>query len=81
MGSDAECLQIRDNQHFMIAEMHNIPFAMCILLPVMTHGSETLKLTKKSTNALRVFQREWEYHSGIKRVTEIIHRIKSLKWQ
>jgi len=70
-------------------------YEQCVL-PVMTYGSETLTLTKASTNKLRVSQRAMERamlgislrdkkrNEWIRRktgVTDVIHRIRSLKWQ
>jgi hypothetical protein len=70
-------------------------YEQCIL-PVMTYGSETLTLTKASANKLRVAQRAMERamlgislrdrkrNEWIRRktgVTDVIRKIKSLKWE
>jgi hypothetical protein len=70
-------------------------FEQCVL-PVMTYGSETLTLTRASKNKLRVSQRAMERamlrislrdkkrNEWIRRktgMTDVVHRIKSLKWQ
>ena len=70
-------------------------FEQCAL-PVMTYGSETLTLTKASSNKLRVAQRAMERamlgislrdkkrNEWIRKktgMTDVIHRIRSLKWQ